>query len=324
MTLAPSPGSAAATPLRVEWGESPNGTDPTLLARCAFGVAPEGAIAHPGLVALHPPTAFEGWSAGSLAETGRHGAVAWCRDETLLFGHVVLPIEGDAVVVTRRAYNDLFGCCEALGYHHPLRIWNFLPGINRGQGDDERYKLFCAGRARAFDEAPHGFDGWPAGTAIGSVRGDELQVYFLAATAGGQPVENPRQVSAPDYPRRYGPRSPLFCRAMRWPGDGGGCLLVSGTASIVGHESRHPHDTRAQLHETWHNLEALREAGGAAEPTALRAYLRRPRDYPMVRAFLEQRLGPAPPVVYLQADVCRAELMLEIEGVYRLPARGES
>ena len=135
------------------------------------------------------------------------------------------------------------------------------------------------------------------------------------------PVENPRQVSAFHYPSLYGPRSPTFSRAALAHPPGQEILFVSGTASIVGHQTVHPGNVRAQTAECLDNIEAvLAEAAGVARSgrfapgdLGYRAYVRHPADLAAVRQVVMQRLCDAP-VVYVQADVCRADLLVEIEG----------
>jgi chorismate lyase/3-hydroxybenzoate synthase len=122
-------------------------------------------------------------------------------------------------------------------------------------------------------------------------------------------------VSAYSYPPSYGPRSPSFARATRCPASAGGWLLLSGTASIVGHKSLHHGDVERQVEETLDNLEELLPADGPARYAALKVYVRRPEDLPAVRAGVAARVGSALPVLYLQADICREELLVEIEGV---------
>ena len=137
-------------------------------------------------------------------------------------------------------------------------------------------------------------------------------------------LENPRQVSAYDYPRQYGPAAPSFSRAMLTPDP---LLLVSGTASIVGHASVHPGDVAAQLEETLANLDSLlrharaRTGFGSAQlgPASLvKVYLRSAaRCRCRSRARLRERLGQDVPFLILAADICRSELLLEIEVVQR-------
>jgi enamine deaminase RidA (YjgF/YER057c/UK114 family) len=132
-------------------------------------------------------------------------------------------------------------------------------------------------------------------------------------------------VPAYRYSTRYGPRAPTFSRAaLADAGDSRVALFVSGTASIVGEESVHAGDLIAQLAETLRNLDAVIAAASARCTAALRladlcctVYVRRAADVAAVRAGFEAALGngslAAREAVYLQADVCRADLLLEIE-----------
>jgi chorismate lyase/3-hydroxybenzoate synthase len=164
----------------------------------------------------------------------------------------------------------------------------------------------------------------PAATAIGG-QGRGLVIYFLAARSPGLQIENPRQVSAFRYPERYSPRSPSFSRATlkHWGRDRH--LYISGTASIVGHESRHVDEPLAQLDEILENLQALIEAANRVEPigidspaglSLLKVYLREPGLLAPVRDQLAQTLDDGPRVIYLLGDICRKELALEIEALY--------
>jgi chorismate lyase/3-hydroxybenzoate synthase len=161
--------------------------------------------------------------------------------------------------------------------------------------------------------------GFPAATAIGHQHATgRLQVFWLAARIEGTAVENPRQVSAYRYPRVHGPVSPSFARATL---AGDGALLISGTASIVGHSSVHDNDIVAQLDETVRNLSALQSLALPQAPTMrtlLKAYVRHAADAETVARRLRTILPPelvAQEVIYLAADICRRELLLEIEGI---------
>ncbi|MCM2356263.1 MAG: pteridine-dependent deoxygenase, partial [Arenimonas sp.] len=209
---------------------------------------------------------------------------------------------------------------------HPylLRIWNYFAAINAGEGDQERYRRFCVGRAAAgdgmFNDPP------PAATAIGAdgLPG-RLQVVALCAKAPALALENPRQTPAWRYPREHGPVSPGFSRGAVLDADTTTPrLLASGTASIIGHVSQHVGDFAGQLRESLHNLEALlgqgRQRTGRHFPLAgceaLRVYLRHPRDLAAAQAILATS-GIAPDrITYLRGDVCRRELDVELEGVF--------
>lgn len=272
------------------------------------------------------------WEAPGAVRAGVHGGVRWASTEDVLAGTLELPAHSGAELeaATCIAYRELLAVADELGYPHLLRLWNVAPAINLLDRGLERYRSFCRGRAEAF-EGHHGplFQSrLCASSAVGSAGGD-LLVWFLAGRERGLPRENPRQVSAYSYPPCYGPRSPSFARATRCPPSAGGWLLLSGTASIVGHKSVHPGDVERQVEETLDNLEELLpaetatngHAPRAAHFEALKVYVRRPEDLPVVRTAIAARLGSALPVLYLRADICREELLVEIEGV-AAPARG--
>ena len=152
-----------------------------------------------------------------------------------------------------------------------------------------------------------------------------MQVIALCSRTPAIALENPRQTPAWQYPREFGPVSPGFSRGALLDADSDTPrLLASGTASIIGHVSQHVGDTAAQLVESLANLEALLAEGSArsgrifsfAGCEALRVYLRDPVDLSLAQAAIVSSGLPGARVVYLQGDVCRRELAVELEGVF--------
>ena len=221
-------------------------------------------------------------------------------------------------------YRDLVHTAEQLGCPHLLRIWQYIPRINEPLGDEDRYMAYCAGRRKALNALERHHDTTlPAACLLGDYS-NSIFIHALVSEHPGSQVENPRQVSAFNYPPQYGRSSPSFSRALavHWP-DGSRQLYISGTASVVGHATRHD-SIEEQTRETLANLEALLASGrtqGGPEAKNLSAidpfkvYIRHPEDYPTVRRILEASLPEKHPVLYLKADVCRADLLVEIEGV---------
>lgn len=271
----------------------------------------------------------EAWFGRSVCRVGQAHGVSFRCDGELLFGVIELAeaaFAGDAVATPlqqagQQAYGSLFRVLAEEGFPHLWRVWNYLGDINGETMGLERYRQFNIGRHLAFEAAGRlDMDSIPAASALG-VAGGPLSIAFLAGRVPAQPVENPRQMSAYRYPAEYGPRSPTFSRAALGRLSGEEWLFVSGTASIVGHHSVHHGDPVAQTREIVANLEALlaeasRRTDGPAyrlDELSARVYVRHPEDYPAVRAELAGALGAAAPVVYLQADVCRADLLVEVE-----------
>jgi chorismate lyase/3-hydroxybenzoate synthase len=186
------------------------------------------------------------------------------------------------------------------------------------QEGTERYRSFCAGRYESF--ARHGYalrTDLPAASAVG-MRGHGYQAYFLASRTPGVQIENPRQVSAYDYPPQYGRRSPSFSRATVLRDGDESLVFIAGTASILGHETKHHGDVCKQTEETIRNIALVL---GAAEMklddlVMAKAYVRRADDCEAVRSHLRAALGDTP-VLYVLADICRADLLVEVEGVAR-------
>jgi len=268
------------------------------------------------LESFDAPAPLEIWQVEGLVTHGRVGDVQWSSGEGWLFAAVTLDehAHGGPRDTASVAYAQLCDFVAARRERHVQRIWNYLGNINLGEGDGERYKRFCEGRAEGM--GPFFADGFPAATAIGHhAANPRLQVYLLACDEPGQRVENPRQVSAWRYPRQYGRTPPSFARAMTLPG--GDALAISGTAAVVGHASAHEDDLLAQLDETLVNLEALLASAGMPigfdTQSPLKAYVRHPVDAPLVRDFLQRRL-PGVPVLLLHGDICRSELLVEIDG----------
>ena len=269
------------------------------------------------------------WSSSTEVHTQRHGCVQFTSDGQWLHGFAEINdaiFDGGLHAAARQAYADLFEVLARSGCPHLLRLWNYIAHINVPDADGvERYRHFNAGRQQAFiDVRRSAFDGTPAACALGTIDGP-LRVYFLAGPQAPLAIENPRQVSAYRYPASYGARSPTFSRAaLADVGGGRQALFISGTASIVGHTTLHIGDVRRQTEESLANMAAVREVAAlragaefAAHESIYTVYVRHRSDLAVVREVFEQHVGAhsaaARATVYLQADICRAELLVEIE-----------
>lgn len=250
--------------------------------------------------------------------------IVGAHDDAVLFACLALTQEHSLEADTCAAYRRLFDFIERAGFPHLLRAWNYIPHINLDEEGLERYRRFSVGRHDAFVAQGRSLgEHVPAACALGT-RGDRVLIYFLAARTPGTPIENPRQISAYDYPEQYGPRSPTFSRAMLATQAGSSTLFISGTASIVGHQTVHCGDLSAQADETIVNLKSVMAEASRAQPAAavaqtrlmFKAYLRNLDDAPLIKNKLAHEFGTDIEVVCLEADICRTDLLLEIEGIY--------
>jgi chorismate lyase / 3-hydroxybenzoate synthase len=285
-------------------------------------------------------TLCEIWRVAGAAPRLSNGAsqrsrVRYRFGEDLLFGSITVAersIEAEResaalLSATELAYQEIFAVLKRTGHRHLIRIWNYLPEINREADGDERYRLFNSARQLVFRNSGQATVGTvPAASALGSPAGSPISIYFLAARTAPTMIENPRQTSAYDYPPKFGRHSPLFSRACVLTAPVGTNLFVSGTASIVGHETIHQGDVEAQTRETMANISALLDEANRVvgltrytlERLKFKVYVRRPADRATIEKVLAKSVRVSTPAVYLQADVCREDLLVEIE------ATGES
>jgi len=272
-----------------------------------------------------PPVA-EVWTSSLPVTYHQAEGIHCAMNDEVLFGALQLGERPGTQldIVTYRAYRHLLDQACALGYPYLLRVWNYLPYINCESDGLERYQRFCVGRHQALSEGLADFPRTlPAGTAVGTMAGP-LEIHFLAARQAGTHVENPRQVSAYKYPRAYGPRSPSFARATLCSSISGSHLLIAGTASVIGHVSAHVGDPHQQTLEIIRNLHALiahtERLNGVTRgqwygQALFKVYIRHSEHFSVIRDILREQLPAHTQLLYLQGEMCRSELLLEIEGV---------
>jgi enamine deaminase RidA (YjgF/YER057c/UK114 family) len=291
--------------------------------------------------------AIEAWGVGSDGEeveiqrgegmvVARHGGCDWAY-----LAGVSAGTAGSVYEQSLRA----FGSAEerlggaGLRFDDVIRTWLYLGGINALEGETPRYHELNRARTEFYRDRkfaagmvqPQSNERiFPASTGIGT-GGDEVAIGCIALRTSRPdvslvPLENQRQTSSCDYGRSYGAASPKFTRAMAVVAGECATTLISGTASITASETRHPDSVQRQTQQTLDNIEALiapenfRRYGlpglGATlgDIALARVYLKRPEDYAAAEAICRERLGELP-IVYVAGDVCRPELLVEIEGV---------
>jgi chorismate lyase/3-hydroxybenzoate synthase len=218
---------------------------------------------------------------------------------------------------------------EQLDGRHPVRFWNHIPRINApADNGRDRYMVFNAGR---FDAFSTWFDGIhslpqrvPTASGVGHA-GNDLVIHCLACDELGIPVDNPRQVPPCHYSPRYGPLPPCFTRATKIAN----LLLVGGTASVRGEDSIHLGNLAKQTHETFLNLATLVAAAQGKKTDKnwqeyllpyrdLRVYLPRLEHADFVTDRIRRAFPRLRRLETLHADLCRPELLVEIEGLAEL------
>lgn len=287
-------------------------------------------LTHPEALPLMPvPPRWVDELLGTSAPSGaRSGAVEVRIAGTAAHATTRIPdaVHLDADALRQKvasAYRALIDSLDGIG-RHPARFWNFIPDIAAPMDDGlDRYMVFNAGRHDAYGNRRGALG---TASAVG-IKGTDLSIHCLALDEPGTPIENPRQTPSWQYSARYGPLPPCFSRATIVAIGGRSTLLIGGTASVVGEDSLHAGTFDAQVEETLLNLEALigkaegHSNGGTAalhRLVDLRVYVATPSQAERVRDVLVSRCPRARTIAVALAQICRPELLVEIEGVAEL------
>lgn len=275
---------------------------------------------------LDGPPMVEVWSSSQPVRTQQIDGLTVAMSGNLLMGSISVDEQSglslEAIACT--TYRQLLRQLRGLGYPYLWRVWNYFPHINDDRQGLERYRQFCVGRYQTLAEFLPDFpESLPAGTAVGT-RSGPLQIYVLAGMHPATHLGNPRQLNAYEYPDIYGPRSPSFARATFYRSETRAQLYIAGTASVVGHASRHVGLPEEQTLETIQNLRALlvhaegaarMHFTGARSAAFYKVYVRDAAHLAKTREVI--RNGPlrSEPVLFLHGELCRKELLVEIEGI---------
>jgi len=231
---------------------------------------------------------------------------------------------------------------ENMTFNHIIRQWNYIGNILSTHADNNT----IIQRYQAFNEVRHDYysryrsvQGYPAATGIG-MNYDGMMIDFVAMTpCEGVEIAsifNPNQLNpyayeqkvlVGDSPIRSGKKNPpMFDRGKLIFDRENAVLFVSGTASVFGQETIGSGDVRKQVKVTISNIKALIEpenlirnckqfdASDSLKYKRIRVYVKNQSDFELIRSECMDYFGDIP-ALYLQADICRDDLLVEIEAV---------
>ncbi|WP_291528705.1 hypothetical protein [Bacteroides sp. UBA939] len=219
-----------------------------------------------------------------------------------------------------------------------VRQWNYIEKITAYDVTGrQHYQNFNDARSLFYQTADW-TTGYPAATGIGTqwggimVDADVLLCEDRSVRVCG--VDNPLQVAAHAYSQKVllGEKdvtlsqktTPKFERAKAIWKEDHGFVYVSGTAAIRGEQSLEGVGIEQQTVTTLENIEYLvshdnlnRAGIPVTEDASLitfRVYVKRWEDMEKARKVVTERY-PTLPAIYTLTDVCRSELLIEIEGM---------
>jgi len=227
---------------------------------------------------------------------------------------------------------------ENMPVHSIVRQWNYIEQITAFDGEHQHYQDFNDARSFFYNYSQWP-EGYPAATGIGTACGgivvDINAVYADDASINIDAIDNGWQIAAHAYsqgvllgekdPRFQNKTTPKFERAKRVKQEEYEIVYVSGTAAIRGEESLLGVGIEKQAQTTVENIDYLisRENmqkqgvplfGSSYKLKNCRVYLKDVSFMEKARMVIE-RLYPDVESIFLLADVCRDELLIEIEGI---------
>ncbi len=293
-------------------------------------------IAQPPLSAKIIIEAFyydpELWEARNIALNGDR-ATLFLKDNTqILVGTVQSNTEESCKTDSENAFKSLSTIFEKVDFpvNSIVRQWNYLEDIVGFDEDDQRYQEFNNVRSKFYGDA---FleKGYPAATGIGMSYGGVI-IEFVAVKSEEvftKAVDNPGQIAAHVYSDNVlvGKEcliktTPKFERARYLQKGDKKLIFISGTASITGEKTVGVGDPVLQTEVTIQNiqrlysseiLEGLSENQLQPKYGHARVYVKHSKDYKPIKNTFRKFYGDMP-VVYILADICRNDLLVEIEG----------
>ncbi|MFY9151584.1 MAG: hypothetical protein WAO52_06210 [Prolixibacteraceae bacterium] len=229
---------------------------------------------------------------------------------------------------------------EEMDFSNIVRQWNYIEqiteNVNHGDSCSQHYQIFNDVRSKYYQTAVFKY-GFPAATGIGMDFGG-VGIDFIAVKLKQDNsiigIKSPVQFDAYNYSievlaenntmNDFRCTTPKFERAKILITPEEKLIFVSGTAAIKGQESTSDFSVEVQTEMTIRNIlsligsENLRKYGISGDEKAelnfLRVYVKFKNDLDRVKMVCE-KFFPEIPVVFVVADICRPELLVEIEGL---------
>jgi enamine deaminase RidA (YjgF/YER057c/UK114 family) len=222
---------------------------------------------------------------------------------------------------------------HGLSLHDIVRQWMYVGKINDLVNYEitvvDNYQLFNKSRADYY-KAVEWINGYPAATGIG-LNIPCCTIEFTARKKSDEthiiPLKNPLQIDAHKYTDKYIPlnskiNSPKFERGKVVLDDDSLDIYISGTAAIIGEDSVDA-DIKKQTQITLDNITKLCTVENLAHHginigknlpkfSAARVYIKQKSDFAEAEEICRNYFGNIP-IIFVEADICRNELLVEIE-----------
>lgn len=250
-----------------------------------------------------------------------------CAKELITGGIIPKDISASTFIQAKDVFETISQILDTTGFtiDNIYRQWNYIQDITAIKDGNQNYQEFNDARSEFYSHTTWN-NGYPAATGIGMSHGGVMvELYACRGIEINAPIDNPMQISAHNYSQKVlegnirqnfnHKTTPKFERARII----GNTLYISGTAAIKGELSIACDNTILQAAATMEimdNLVAKKNipiTNNGSKYDILRVYVKHEKDIQAVRHFMEQNY-PAASKQYLVCDICRPELLIEIEG----------
>ena len=224
---------------------------------------------------------------------------------------------------------------EGMSFNNLVRQWNYIGNILEEKNGLQNYQIFNEVRSEYYRKY-RTVNGYPAATGIGMKLGG-VTIDFCAVMTNEKvmvkPIENPNQINAYEYGQQVlkggsgkgksVKHPPKFERALFLKENFKSTLLISGTASIIGQDTIGIDDVEKQTRITIENINKLTEQRRNGQNIVntdtewgkyilLRVYIKNQSDFSKVKMICAEQF-PFVPAIFIESDICRDNLLVEIE-----------
>jgi enamine deaminase RidA (YjgF/YER057c/UK114 family) len=246
----------------------------------------------------------------------------------------------DTRKAAKAAFDQMRAILEAehMSFNDIVRQWNYIGDILQVKNELQNYQVFNEVRSETYHKF-RTIHSYPAATGIGLKFGGVILDFCAVKSENNLKIiaiDNPDQIRPYDYGQQVLKgkttdgkgikQPPQFERAVLLNNNQGSTLFVSGTASIIGQDTIGIDDVEKQTVVTIENISRLTDekrighlTGNSVPDTGrmilLRVYIKYQKDFRKVKAICEDYF-PGVPAVYIEADVCRDNLLVEIEAEF--------
>jgi enamine deaminase RidA (YjgF/YER057c/UK114 family) len=206
---------------------------------------------------------------------------------------------------------------QGASYLDVVRTWFYLSDILAWYPEFNRSRTNIYGQLGILPGQGNGRLKLPASTGIGGeVSTGAAGAMDLLAVVGPPESRPPvRQLSSPGQPEAFQYGSAFSRGALIWQPEVN-LIQVSGTAAIDRHgQSLYPHDIRGQIDCTLEKIAVLigQVGAGLTDVTAACVFVKHPEHAQVYQEQLTEWGLEDFPAVVMVADVCRPELLFEID-----------